>query len=100
MLTTGMLMFGKMSVGVRKMDSVPRIKIRIASTTNVYRRFSATLNIHMIHRLHLSVRRSQTAFNQIDFRACASEFCYPESRSVARPLQARELFRTEQFPWR
>src|SRR5260370_20457976 len=49
MLTTGMLMFGKMSVGVRKMESVPRIKIRIAITTNVYGRFSATLTIHIIY---------------------------------------------------
>src|SRR6266481_2539157 len=49
MLTTGMLMFGKMSVGVRKIDNVPRIKIRIASTTNVYGRFNATLTIHIVH---------------------------------------------------
>src|SRR6266849_6583898 len=48
MLTTGILMFGKMSVGVRKIESVPRIKIRIASTTNVYGRLSATLTIHII----------------------------------------------------
>src|ERR1700737_5419782 len=49
MLTTGILMFGKMSVGVRKIASVPRIKIKIASTMNVYGRFSATLTIHMTH---------------------------------------------------
>src|SRR6267378_8060005 len=60
MLTTGMLMFGKMSVGVRKIESVPRIKIRIASTTNVYGRLSATLTIHMIHALILPVRRGRT----------------------------------------
>src|SRR5882762_8781732 len=51
MLTTGILMLGKMSVGVRKTESVPRSKIRIASTTNVYGRFSATLTIHMISDL-------------------------------------------------
>src|SRR6267154_100852 len=61
MLTTGMLMFGKMSVGVRKIESVPRIKIRMASTTNVYGRLNATLTIHMIHALILPVRRSRTA---------------------------------------
>src|SRR6266849_8886090 len=62
MLTTGMLMFGKMSVGVRKIESVPRIKIRIASTTNVYGRFSATLTIHIIHALIFPVRLRRTAF--------------------------------------
>src|SRR6266849_2332855 len=61
MLTTGMLMFGKMSVGVRKIESVPRIKIRMASTTNVYGRLSATLTIHMIHALVLRIRRGRTA---------------------------------------
>src|ERR1700730_14140924 len=61
MLTTGMLMFGKMSVGVRKIESVPRIKIRIASTTNVYGRLSATLTIHMIHALILPSDVGRTA---------------------------------------
>src|ERR1700730_3914222 len=61
MLTTGMLMFGKMSVGVRNIASVPRIKVRIASTTKVYGRLSATLTIHMIHALILPVRRRRTA---------------------------------------
>jgi hypothetical protein len=36
-------------VGVRKIEIVPRIKIRIANTTNVYGRFSATLTIHIVH---------------------------------------------------
>src|SRR6267143_158519 len=60
MLTTGVLMFGKMSVGVRKIESVPRIKMRIANTTNVYGRFSATLTIHMIGYPQSSVRRGRT----------------------------------------
>src|ERR1700737_2097253 len=47
MLTTGMLIFGKMSVGVRSAASVPRIKIRIATTTNVYGRLKASLTIHI-----------------------------------------------------
>src|SRR6266849_8622684 len=93
MLTTGMLMFGKMSVGVRKMDSVPRIKIRIASTTNVYGRFSATLTIHIIHPFD-----SADCNNQIDLMSYASESWRPGSRSVARPLGARQLFQTEQCP--
>jgi hypothetical protein len=34
-LTTGMLMFGKMSVGVRKIDTAPITKISMDITTNV-----------------------------------------------------------------
>src|SRR6266849_3386423 len=93
MLTTGMLMFGKMSVGVRKMDSVPRIKIRIASTTNVYGRFSATLTIHIIHPFGLA-----DCTIQIDLMSYASGSWRSKSRSVARPLGAQQLFRIEQFP--
>src|SRR5205085_2895493 len=47
MLTTGMSMLGKMSVGVRTMASAPRIKIRIANTAIVYGRLSASLTIHI-----------------------------------------------------
>src|SRR5260370_15653041 len=93
MLSTGMLMFGKMSVGVRKMDSVPRIKIRIASTTNVYGRFSATLTIHIIHPFVLA-----DCNNQIDLMSYASGSWHPRSRSTARPLVAQQLCRIEQFP--
>src|SRR5258708_2005040 len=66
MLTTGMLMFGKMSVGVRKIEIVPRIKIRIASTTNVYGRFSATLTIHIVH-----APNSSTSFSCFGTRSCS-----------------------------
>src|ERR1700746_2639189 len=48
MLTTGILMFGKMSVGVRTMASDPRIRIKIAITTMVCGCFSASLTIHII----------------------------------------------------
>src|SRR6266850_3340160 len=68
MLTTGILMFGKMSVGVRKIESDPRIKIRIASTTNVYVRLSATLTIHMIHPPNLFVRRGRTVSTKMILR--------------------------------
>src|SRR5215475_11502593 len=47
MLTTGMLMLGKMSVGVRLIASNPITRMRIASTTNVYGRRRANLTIHI-----------------------------------------------------
>src|SRR3954464_2287921 len=46
MLTTGMLILGKMSTGVLKIDSTPRMAIRIASTMKVYGRRSASRTIH------------------------------------------------------
>ena len=49
---TGMLMFGKMSVGVRRMATGLAIRIKSASTMNVYGRLSATLTIHMRLRSH------------------------------------------------
>ena len=47
MLTTGMLMLGKMSVGVRKMTTGLTSKIISATTTNVYGRFRASRTIHI-----------------------------------------------------
>src|SRR6202030_291045 len=47
MLTTGMLMLGKMSVGVRTIASAPMIRIRMANTTKVYGRCNASLTIHI-----------------------------------------------------
>src|SRR6266852_9583451 len=44
---TGMSIFGKMSVGVRKITAGLSKRIRIARTTNVYGRLSANLTIHM-----------------------------------------------------
>jgi hypothetical protein len=43
-----MLMFGKMSVGVRKADAVPNIRIRRAITMNVYGRRKASRTIPII----------------------------------------------------
>src|SRR5271155_2025749 len=48
MLTTGILIFGKMSVGVRRMTMGPRIKSSRATTTKVYGRRSASRTIHII----------------------------------------------------
>ena len=42
-----MSMFGKMSVGVRRITSGPMISISSDSTTNVYGRRSASLTIHI-----------------------------------------------------
>jgi hypothetical protein len=47
-LTTGMLMFGKMSVGVRRAAVVPKIRINSAMTTNVYGRRRASRTIPII----------------------------------------------------
>src|SRR3954469_4819036 len=46
MLTTGMLIPGKISTGVRTLESTPRSAIRIASTMKVYGRRSASRTIH------------------------------------------------------
>src|SRR5258708_7786794 len=46
-VTTGMLMRGKMSIGMLKMDSTPMTAINRASTMNVYGRRRASLTIHM-----------------------------------------------------
>src|SRR5216683_878650 len=100
MLTTGMLMFGKMSVGVRKIESVPRIKIRIANTTNVYGLFSATLTIHIMLGSQSFRPAWPDCIYQIDPTACASGSWHPGSRSFARLLEARRPFRREQSPSR
>src|SRR5690348_9430174 len=44
---TGMSIFGKMSVGVRRMTAGLSKRMRIARTTNVYGRLRANLTIHM-----------------------------------------------------
>src|SRR5579872_107463 len=44
---TGMSIFGKMSVGVRRMTAGLSKRMRIARTTNVYGRLRASLTIHM-----------------------------------------------------
>src|SRR6202521_583836 len=50
---TGMLMFGKMSVGVRRADAVPKIRISTAMTTNVYGRRKASRTIPIIPFSHV-----------------------------------------------
>src|SRR5882762_4537424 len=45
--TTGILMLGKMSVGVRQIANVPSSMITMARTTKVYGRRSASLTIHI-----------------------------------------------------
>src|SRR5580700_4891908 len=45
--TTGILMEGKMSFGLRTMATTPAIRMRIAKTVNVYGRLSARATIHM-----------------------------------------------------
>src|SRR5260370_6344724 len=47
MLITGMLIFGKISVGVRKTASAPMIRMRMAITTIVYGRRNASRTIHI-----------------------------------------------------
>src|SRR6267143_2071626 len=48
-----MLMFGKMSVGVRSADAVPKIRISTAMTTNVYGRRKASRTIPIIPFSHV-----------------------------------------------
>ena len=45
--TTGILILGKISVGVRRMSTGAAIRMRIARTTKVYGRLSASRTIHM-----------------------------------------------------
>src|ERR1700686_4467940 len=47
MLTTGMSIVGKISVGVRTIASPPMIRMRIDITTNVYGRRNASRTIHI-----------------------------------------------------
>jgi hypothetical protein len=53
-LMTGMLMFGKISVGVRKADAVPKIRISTAITMNVYGRRNASRTIPSIAFSHVN----------------------------------------------
>ena len=47
METTGMSMFGKISLGVRTIANAPAISSSSAATTNVYGRLRASLTIHI-----------------------------------------------------
>src|SRR5450432_1224977 len=44
----GILMLGKISVGIDSMEKMPRIRIKNAKTTKVYGRLSASRTIHII----------------------------------------------------
>src|SRR5258705_12841844 len=68
MLTTGMSIFGKMSVGVRTIASAPRIKIRIANTAMVYGRLSASLTIHISYISFFPPGAGRTAFGKSALR--------------------------------
>src|SRR5665213_772458 len=46
-VTTGISMFGKISVGIERMLKTPRIRIKSAKTTKVYGRRSASRTIHI-----------------------------------------------------
>src|SRR5438132_2339028 len=46
-LTTGMLISGKMSIGIETTETRPRTAINSARTTNVYGRRSASRTIHI-----------------------------------------------------
>src|SRR5258708_15949189 len=46
-VTTGISMFGKMSVGVVAIEEMPRTTIRIDATMKVYGRFNASRTIHI-----------------------------------------------------
>ena len=45
-VTIGSAISGKMSFGMRRMETMPSKTISIATTTNVYGRLSASLTIH------------------------------------------------------
>ena len=50
-VTTGMSMSGKMSVAILRTDTIPKIRISIAPTTNVYGRLRPSWTSHMGQRL-------------------------------------------------
>src|SRR3954466_12427498 len=47
-VTIGSAISGKMSFGMRRIDTMPSRTINIAMTTNVYGRLSASLTIHTV----------------------------------------------------
>ncbi len=49
-LTTGMLIYGKMSIGMETIETTPRTAISSARTTKVYGRRSASRTIHIFVR--------------------------------------------------
>src|SRR4051794_28456008 len=77
-----MLMFGKMSVGVRKADAVPKIRISSAMTTNVYGRRKASRTIPIIAFSHVKRCSRRLA---ADYRAApARRFRFNPQRAESR----------------
>ena len=59
MLTTGMLMFGKMSVGVQKIESTPIARVRIDITTKVYGGCDGSRTIHIAIEVRVCAARQR-----------------------------------------
>src|SRR5271154_5747902 len=94
---TGMSIFGKMSVGVRRMTAGLSKRMRIARTTNVYGRLSANLTIHIdspllsdeVHRKMRRSRRYSSAFRsspKLDDDLLAARFVTINVRYSMRPF--------------
>src|SRR5229473_3301420 len=95
---TGMLMFGKISVGVRKAETVPKIRISNAMTMNVYGRRRASRTIPTIAPSHMELRRRHENPDRSAVRARVQRHCGSECFSGAVPGDQSE-FRVE-FPIR
>ncbi len=61
-------MSGKMSTGVVRIEATPRIKIKIAMTTNVYGRLSASLTIHIVFASFVFLRCGKRFFAHATLR--------------------------------
>src|ERR1700722_19052500 len=66
---TGMLIFGKISVGVPSTERTPKIAIRIAITTKVYGRASASRTIAVKNRSLAFDDRTASAHDESSKRA-------------------------------
>src|SRR5215469_620449 len=83
MLTTGMLMSGKMSVGVRKMARPPKRKTSTASTAIVYGCLNASLTIHIAQIPPADNQSAQCEALQLE--------CHGLGNKPAKSLRANEL---------
>ena len=78
---TGMLMFGKISVGVRKIMTGLRTKMSTARTMKVYGRSSATRTIHIARTpYNPSANSSPGASASLDMLIAGSEHCSGRTR--------------------
>ena len=85
-----MLMFGKMSVGVRAIASGPTIRMSSASTTNVYGRRSAIRTIHIGQSIILTSRR-ETGCNLLSPCAALAEATQTSRRPWGPAQRTRGL---------